>query len=701
MKGLSGRALAALLGAGSIIALSSGFAATAADTSRMSTGQAAAAPEPSDTQAPHYGTWGYDPDARDLSVKPGDDFFLYANGNALKTMEIPADRTRYGNFDALTVLSENRVHAILEGAAANPGAPGSRMAKIGAYYHAFMDEARIEAVGDAPLQKDLDAVRAATSHEDIVSLMGDTHGGFYASIFGGGVGPDAKDPDHYAFQMGSGGLGLPDRDYYLKPSFADTKTKYEAYVAQMLTLAKWPDPEGSAKAIVAFETQLATASWDRVQRRDRDKTYNPMTPAELAAYAPGFDWNRYFAALEVPGLTRVVIGDNTAFPAKAKIFAETPVDTLKAWEAFHVVDDAAPYLTKPFVDARFEFRNKTLAGQPELGPRWKRAVAATNGALGEAVGEVYVERYFTPEAKAQMLALVGNIKTALGHRIENLEWMSPETKKQALVKLSKFTVKIAYPDKWRDYSGLEVKSGDLYGDIKRSREFEWTYRLARFHKPVDRTEWGMTPQTVNAYYNPTMNEIVFPAAILQPPFFDPHADPAINYGGIGGVIGHEISHGFDDQGRKSDGTGRLADWWTAEDATKFKARTDRLGAQYSANSPLPGEHIQGGLTMGENIGDMGGINLALDAYHASLHGQPAPVIDGLTGDQRVFLGWAQVWRQKIRDSALVQQLHTDPHSPATARVNEVVRNVDAWYAAFDVKPGDKLYLAPADRVHIW
>ncbi len=667
---------------------------------------AANAPK-ADLASPHYGTWGFDLKSIDKGVKPGDDFYEYANGDALKTMEIPSDRTRYGNFDTLSVLSEARVHAILDDAAARHAPATSKEGKIGAFYRAFMDDKRAEQLGDAPLQKDLQPVRNANSREDLVRLMGDRHHGFYASIFGGGIGADAKDPMHYAFQMGSGGLGLPDRDYYLSDSqrFKDIRAKYVAYMAQMFTLAKWPEPEASAKAVMAFETKLAEASWTRIQRRDRDKTYNPMTPTELAAYAPGFDWNRYFAEQEIPGgLNRVIVSDNTAFPAKAKLFAETPVPTLKAWEAFHTIDGAAPLLNKAYVDAQFEFRSKTLNGQPEQRARWKRAVAATNGALGEVVGEVYVERYFPASAKAQMLELVGNIKLALRHRIENLEWMSPETKKKALDKLDHFTVKIAYPNKWRDYAKLQVSGSDLYGDVERSRAFEWDRDVARFRKPVDRSEWGMTPQTVNAYYNSTMNEIVFPAAILQPPFFDPKADPAINYGGIGGVIGHEISHGFDDQGRKSDGSGRLTDWWTAEDAAKFKQRTDRLSAQYTANHPLasmPDEHVQGDLTMGENIGDMGGINLALDAYHASLHGGPAPVIDGFTGDQRVFLGWAQVWREKIRNESLIQQLHTDPHSPAEARVNEVVRNVNSWYTAFDVKPGDKLYLAPQDRVHIW
>jgi putative endopeptidase len=674
------------LGVGAIASISASAPARAADTIG--------------TETPHYGSWGFDLSGEDTSVKPGDDFFRYANGNYLKRTEIPADRTRFGNFDVLSILSENRVHLILEEAANKDTQPGSPGYKIGVFYKTYMDTARIETLGTAPLEADLAKVRAANTYADIAALMGDRHG-FRDSIFGGGIGPDAKDPDHYAVQMSSGGMGLPDRDYYLKPAFAEKKAAYQAYVAKMLTLAGWPEPEKNAADIVAFETRMAEASWDRVQRRDRDKTYNPMTIGELQAYAPGFDFKRYLVARDLGEVPRVIVSDNTAFLKKAAIFAQTPIETLRAWEAFGIVDSAAPLLPDRFVQARFEFRNKVLAGQPEIQPRWKRAVASTNDVLGEAVGQVYVARYFTPEAKAKMLDLVGNIKAALAVRIQKLDWMTPATKDAALKKLSQITVKIAYPDTFRDYSALTIKDGDLYGDVVRARQFEYNRDIARLNKPVDRTEWGMTPQTVNAYYNPTMNEIVFPAAILQPPFFDPGADPAINYGGIGGVIGHEISHGFDDQGRKSDGTGRLRDWWTADDTAKFQEKTTRLGAQYSAFELLPGEHINGALTMGENIGDMGGINLGLEAYHASLKGKPAPVIDGLTGDQRVFLGWAQVWRAKQRDEALRQQLHTDPHSPSEARVNAVVRNVDAWYAAFDVQPGDKLYVAPADRVHIW
>ncbi len=668
------------------------FAATASVLALAGAAHAQAPAAADPTATPHFGAWGFDLSGEDKTIKPGDDFFRFANGTYLARTEIPADRTRFGNFDALTVLSEARVHAILEGA--------DKSSKIGAFYGAFMDEARIEALGAQPLAAQLERIKAAASRDDLIAFMGD-HGTQSRSLFGVFISPDAKNPRAYAVNISTSGLGLPDKDYYLKPSFAEIKGKYELYVADMLNLVGWPDAAASAKEVVAFETRLAEASWERAERRNRDKTYNPMASADLAAFSPGFDFKRLLAASDLAAVERVVLTDNTAFPKKAAIYAQTPLSTLKAWLAFSVADNSAPYLSKAFVERHFEFRSKTLSGQPELKARWKRGVSTTNSALGEAVGEVYVARYFPPESKAKMLELVGNIKTALSARIDRLDWMSDATKKEAQAKLSKINVKIGYPDKFRDYSALEIKPDDLYGNVLRSDVFEWNRDVTRLNKPVVRTDWGITPQTVNAYYSPPLNEIVFPAAILQPPFFDPRADPAVNYGGIGGVIGHEISHGFDDQGRKSNGDGMLTDWWTPDDAAKFDARTTRLGAQYDSMEILPGEHINGKLTMGENIGDMGGINLGLDAYHASLKGKAAPVIDGLTGDQRVFLGWAQVWREKMRDEARRQQLHTDPHSPAQARVNAVVRNVDAWYRAFNVQPDDKLYVQPQDRVKIW
>jgi len=472
-------------------------------------------------------------------------------------------------------------------------------------------------------------------------------------------------------------------------------------VTTLLALIQWPEPAAQAKEIVAFETRLAEASWERSELRDRVKTYNLMSPAELTALAPGFDFTGLLGGRGLAKVDRLIVSDQSAFPKKAAIFAATPIETLKAWAAFGLASASSPFLTKAFVDASFDFNSKTLAGQPEPLARWKRAVMSTNEALGEAVGQVYVARYFPAESRRQMLGLVNNIKTVLAARINKLDWMGEATKKAAQEKLAKLTVKIGYPDEFRDYSALVVKPDDLYGNVTRAIQFGWQRELDRLDQPVDRKEWGMPPQKVNAYYNATLSEIVFPAAILQPPFFDPKADPAVNYGGIGGVIGHEISHGFDDQGRKSNGDGVLQDWWTSEDAEHFNQRAERLGAQYDSIEVLPGEFINGKLTMGENIGDMGGLNLALDAYQASLNGKPAPVLDGVTGVQRVFLSWAQIWRQKIREEALRKQIHTDPHSPALARVNGVVRNIDAWYEAFDIKPGDKLYVKPEDRVKIW
>ncbi|MFN3520809.1 MAG: M13 family metallopeptidase [Phenylobacterium sp.] len=652
------------------------------------------------TTAPRMGTWGFDLAGRDTSVSPGHDFFAYANGHYLEQLEIPSDRSRYGAFDALNELSVNRMRAVVEAAANDSGAVGDR-AKIGDFYKSFMDEARVEALGAKPLAADLAEVSAAKTRADLARLMGKSQAAFGGSFFGAYISDDAKDPEHYAVYLFQAGLGMPDRDYYLQERFAPQKEKYEAYVARLLSLAGWSEPEAHAKAIVAMETKIAEVSWTRAERRDDDKTYNPFETAKLAEYAPGFDWAAFMEGAGLAKVDRVIVAENTAFPKIAAVFAETPVDTLKAWAAFTLADNAAPYLSKDFDEAHFDFRNRTLSGQPEQRPRWKRGVSLVDNQIGEALGKVYVEAYFPPESKAKMEALVGDIKTAMHGRIEKLTWMSPTTKAKALEKLSKFNVKIGYPDKWRDYSGLAVAADDLYGNVERAVAFDWNYRVGRLGGPVDDSEWGMTPPTINAYYSSTKNEIVFPAAILQPPFFDPDGDPAINYGGIGGVIGHEITHGFDDQGRKSDGDGRLTDWWTPEDAAKFQAQAAKLGAQYAAVEVLPGAHINGDLTMGENIADLGGLLLALDAYHLSLGGKPAPVIDGLTGDQRVFLGWAQVWRGKYREDAIKQQLVSDPHSPPKYRVNVPITNIDAWYAAFGVKPDDAMYVKPEDRVRIW
>jgi len=684
--------LAASAACALILAAQPALAADAAAT--------ATAPARDLTKAPRMGTWGFDLAGRDTSVSPGHSFFGYANGTYLKTMEIPADRSTYGAFNALDELSKDRMRAVVDKAAANRQAAGPE-GQVGALYRSFMDEARVNALGAKPLAADLAAVRAAKTHADIARLMGETAKGFGSSVFSVQVYDDAKDPQKYAVYLGQAGLGMPDRDYYLEERFATQKTAYEAYVGKILTLAGWPDAAAHAKAIVAMETEIAKVSWTRAERRDDDKTYNPYEVGKLAGLAPGFDWNAFLAGADLSKATRVVAAENTAFPKIAAIYARTPVDTLKAWMAFSVADQAAPYLSDDFVQARFDFRSKTLSGTPALQPRWKRGVNLVDANIGEALGKLYVEAYFPPEAKAKAEALVDDLKTAMGQRIDRLEWMSPATKAKAHEKLSKFRVKIGYPDKWRDYSALTLKDDDLYGNVERAAAFEWARVAGRLNQPMDRDEWLMTPPTINAYYLSTKNEIAFPAAILQPPFFDPEGDPAVNYGGIGGVIGHEISHGFDDQGRKSDGDGRLADWWTAEDAAKFQVQAAKLGKQYEATEILPGAKINGDLTMGENIADLAGLLLALDAYKISLKGKPAPTIDGYTGEQRVFLGWAQVWRAKYRDDFMKQILVSDPHAPPLARVEVPMKNIDAFYQAFGVKPGDAMYVAPEERVRIW
>jgi putative endopeptidase len=675
-----------------VVALTGGAASAQDASAQHSHGMAGAAHSP-------FGAWGFDLAGRDTSVKPGDDFNEYANGTYLRTTEIPADKSRFGPFDVLYENAQSQLKSIIETSAANPANENAR--KVGALYASFMDETKIEQLGATPLAADLAAVKAVTDHAGMARLMGESHSGFGGSLFGIDVFEDLKNPNLNSAYLGQGSLGLPDRDYYLKPDFAAQREAYLAYLTTTLTAIGWADPAKTAADILAFETKVADKQWTTVERRQIDKLYNPAKASDLATLAPGFDWAGFLAGAQVSDVDTLVLMENTAIPAIAQVFADTPIETLKAWQAFNVVDQASLYLSKAFVDARFDFRGKTLRGQPENRPRWNRGVALVDGQLGEVLAQEYVRLHFPASSKAQMEALVGNIRDAMTERLKTLDWMSEPTREQALYKMSKFGVKIGYPDKWRSYDGLELKADDLYGNVERSSAFEWAYKRGKIGKPVDPLEWGMTPQTVNAYYNPPRNEIVFPAAILQAPFFDPNADPAVNYGGIGAVIGHEITHGFDDQGRKSDGDGVLRDWWTPEDAARFEARAKVLGDIYDKLEPIPGVHVNGDLTMGENIADLGGLLLALDAYHKSLDGQPAPVIDGLTGDQRVFLGWAQVWREKSREAALKEQLTTDPHSPGPVRAATSPRNIDAWYAAFGVSPDQKEYIAPEARARIW
>jgi len=654
------------------------------------------------TVAPRYGTWGFDMSGRDTSVEPGDDFFRYANGKAYDALVIPSDRTSYGSFALLRELSDNRLKAMIDGLTARRDlVAGSDEQKIADAYRAYMDVERIERLDAQPLQPHLAAIRAANTREKLAAHMGGLNGRLGAGWFGTGVTIDQKNPTRYVVATGQSGLGLPNRDYYLEARWADKKEKYQAYIERMLGMIGWDDPAGNAAAIVALETRIAEAHWTPAESRNRDRTYNEYTIHKLVTEAPGFDWRGYMEAMRLGSVPRLIVRQDTALPKMAAIWAETPVPLLQAWQAFHTVDEGAPLLSKRFSDAQWEFRSRDLSGQPEQRARDKRGISFAEGMLGEAVGRLYVAEYFPAESKAKMEELVANLRTALGNRIRNYDWMGDATKAQALDKLNKFTVKIGYPSKWRDYSKLEVRADDLLGNGERAGVFAWERSLNRLNDPVDKEEWGMTPQTVNAYYNSANNEIVFPAAILQPPFFDPNGDPAVNYGGIGGVIGHEIGHGFDDQGSKSDGDGVLRDWWTPEDKARFQQLTGALGAQYAQYEPAPGFKINPQLTMGENIGDLAGITLGLEGYHLSLNGQPAPVLDGTTGDQRVFYGWAQVWNSKYRDEALKQQVATDPHSNAIFRVIGPIRNVDAWYAAFDVKPTDKYYLAPNERVRLW
>ena len=668
----------------------------------------------SDHPRPQYGSWGYDAAGADPKTRPGDDFFRYANGGWIDRTRIPADKPSYSLRWAMSDRTEGRLHDMMETTAARaPHQPADIEGKVGAFYKAFMDEQRIEALGTKPIAPELDEVRAAKTRDALARLMARTNSDFEGTLFNVGIDVDLKDPKHYAVYLGQSGLGLPDRDYYLKPAFSAQKVKYQAYVRTLLEQLGWPEAGVRARQVVAFETRVAAASWAKQQQRDPVATYNPMTPAELQRLAPGFAWSTFLAGAGLAKVPRVIVAEKTAFPRLASIYAGTPTETLRAWQAFHIADNAAPYLSKPMTTAYFELHDKTLSGQLEQRVRWKRAVLAvgggdfavgarlgTFGTLGWATGQLYAAKYFPPEAKAQIEALVANLKAAYHARLEQLDWLGPATKAEALKKLDTYNIKVGYPEHPRDYSTVVITDDDLVGDVRRAAAGDWAFYSGRLFGPVDRSDWIMTPQTNDAY-NGTLRDIVFPAGILQAPIFDPDADPAVNYGAIGGVIGHELTHGFDDQGRKIDADGALRDWWTKEDAVRFEARAKALGEQYSTFEPIPGARVNGALTMGENIADLGGVTLALDAYHASLQGKPSPVIDGQTGDQRVLLGWAQAWRGKTTDDFVRQQVVSDPHSPRQFRVNGVVRNLDAWYAAFGVKPGEKLYVAPEARVRIW
>ena len=639
----------------------------------------------------------------DESVRPQDDFFRYGNGDWIKKTEIPPDQSRWGTFNKLIDDSEAALRTIIEEAAKSDAPAGSEARKIGDLYNTFMDEAKADGLGMSPVKADVDRIFEAGDKAAFLQVLADLQREGASGLFGFYVDNDAKQSDRYIVYLGQGGISLPDESYYRDPKFQPIRDKFVAHIEKMAELADAPDPKDAAARVLDVETRIAKHHWDRVKRRDRTLTYNKKSLKELEALAPGIDWGAYFKTLGAPEIAEVIVSEPDYFTALAKLLDEVPLDDWKMWLAWHVVHDAAPMLSKPFVDENFAFYGRTLSGAPEIRPRWKRGVELISGSMGEALGKLYVEKHFPASAKTRMKELVANLVAAYREDIGTLDWMSPETRKKALDKMGKFTPKIGYPDKWRDYSKLEIKSGDLLGDVRRADAFEIARRFAKLGKPIDRTEWEMNAHTVNAYYNPTMNEIVFPAAILQPPFFDADADDAVNYGAIGAVIGHEIGHGFDDQGSKSDGDGNLVDWWTDADRKEFDARAQKLIEQYNAFEPLqlPGQKVNGALTIGENIGDLGGLTIAYKAYKRSLDGKEAPVIDGLTGDQRFFMGWAQAWRGKIRDAELSRRLATDPHSPAEFRCNGVLRNMPEFYAAFGVKEGDKLWLPPDQRVRIW
>jgi putative endopeptidase len=649
------------------------------------------------------GSFGIDLTARDTSVAPGEDFFRYVNGTWTANTEIPADRVSWGVASMLAEKAEREVKAIIDEVSAAGGAPGSNQQKIADFYNSFVDQAAINAAGLRPAQADLDAIAAVRTHEQVARLAArpdmpvNFPFGYYISL-------DERNPDRYLTHMVHAGLSLPDREFYLSDDgeFQTIRNEFRAHVGRMFAAANVDGGEAKAAAILALETAIARDHWPLEDRRERERIYNLLDRAQVRALEPRFPWDAFLEAAELGSVEHINVHELSAMGPLARTVIATPVDTWRSYLTYQYLVAQASVLPQAIDDESFAFYSRTLNGQQQQRERWRRGVTALNGALGKAVGQLYVQRHFPPEAKQQMLDLVETMRRAYGERIDALTWMSPETKVVAREKLRTFDPKIGYPDNWRDYSAFEVRANDAFGNKKRNALYNWRYDLARLGRPTDKTEWlYMDPQEVNAYYNPVFNEIVFPAAILQPPYFDPNADPAVNYGAIGGVIGHEMGHGFDDQGAKSDAQGVLRDWWTAQDVARFGALTGSLASQYSAFEALPGLNLNGQNTLGENIGDNGGLQVAYYAYHLSLNGQEAPVLEGTTGDQRFFMSWAQGWRSKIRDQFLRTIVTSDEHSPPYFRVNGTVRNMDAWYAAFDVQPGQALYLPDDQRVEIW
>ena len=656
------------------------------------------------------GALGIDVSAMDRSVRPQDDLFRYVNGTWLETVEIPGDKSRYGSFDVLRERSEADVRAIIEDAAAGRVTDPDAQ-KIGAYYAAYMDSARVERLGLSPLQSDFERIDAVDDKAALMRYFAENRRSFGPAPLAAFVGTDARNSGRNVMTLWQSGTGLPDRSYYLEDRFAEARDGYVNYVETIYDLAGWDDGAAAAQTVLDLETKLAQAQWTRIQNRDPEARYNPTATADLATMYPSLQLAGMMRQLGVESLPdTVIVGQPSYLAALDEIVQDVPLADWKTWARFRTVSEASGLLPAAYGDASFAFYGQQLQGQTQDRPRWKKAVGATSGTMGEAVGRIYVGRHYPQAAADRMAELIENLRTAFRQSINGNPWMTDATKAEALDKLENYVYKIGYPDEWEDYGDLEVSPADLVGNARAAASWATDDNLADLGRAPDRAEWGMTPQTVNAYYNPAFNEIVFPAAILQPPFFDVQADDAVNYGGIGAVIGHEFSHGFDDQGSQYDADGNLRDWWTETDRAEFEARADRLVAQYDAYAPFPDANVQGRLSLGENIGDLSGLTMAYRAYRLALDDdgdgvvsadEEAPVIDGFTGDQRFFMGWAQVWRTLYRDEALRQQLQTGPHSPGEYRANGPLAHIPAFYDAFDVEPGDDLYLAPEDRIVLW